>query len=87
MLVHPDRGTVQHLQIAVVSRGNGFENPFPNAELSPSDEAIVAGCWRPIALWNVCPGRTRPQPPTDAVQDFAVNPHEPRPAAYPAAEA
>ena len=68
MLMHADRGGVDHLQIAVVGLRDRLEDPVPDAVLAPSDEAVVAGRRRTVALGNVGPGRARPQPPVDAVQ-------------------
>ena len=40
MLMNPDRGGVDHLQIALVSLRNGLENPVPDAQLAPEDKAV-----------------------------------------------
>src|ERR1700686_3166349 len=72
MLMDPDRGGVDHLQIALVSLRNGLENPVPDAQLAPADEAVVAGRRWPVSLRNISPGRTRSQPPVDAVQHSAI---------------
>src|SRR5262249_41379094 len=68
MLMNTNGRGVDHLQIAVVSLRNSFENPVPYADLPPPDEAIVAGRGRPVALGNIGPGRARPQTPIDAVE-------------------
>lgn len=67
-----DRRGIDRLQIAIVSFCNLIENAVPYADLSPPDEAIVAGRRRSIALWNISPGRAGAQPPEDAVQNLAV---------------
>ena len=72
VLMNADRGGVDHLQIAVVSLRNRLEDPVPDAELPPPDEAVVAGRRRSVALRNVRPGRAGPQPPVDAVQHLPI---------------
>lgn len=43
---------------------------FP--QLAPAHEAVAAGRRRPVSLRNISPGRTRSQPPADAVQHPAI---------------
>jgi hypothetical protein len=72
MLVNADTGRVDHDDVAVVSLGNGFKKPVPDTCLPPADEAVVAGGRRPVALRDFRPGRARPKPPQDAVQDAPI---------------
>jgi hypothetical protein len=72
MLMHADRGGVYYLQIAVISLRHRLENPVPHTDLGPASEPVGAGRGWAIALWDVSPGRARPKPPVDAVQDFPV---------------
>jgi hypothetical protein len=72
VLMDANGRAVDHLQIAVVSLGNGFENPVPHTDLPPTGKAVVTGCCRPIALRNIGSGRTRPEPPIDAVEHLPV---------------
>ena len=59
-------------RIAVASLGDGFESLVPDAQLPPPDEAVVARRRRDVALGNVGPRRTRPQPPADAVRNAPI---------------
>ena len=72
MLMHPNGGRVDHLQVAVIGGRHGLEDAIPDADLGPAPEAVGAGGRRPIALRDVVPGRARPKPPIDAVQHLAV---------------
>jgi hypothetical protein len=46
VLVNPDRGAVDHLDVAVISLCNGLKKPGPHA-LAPAVEAVHAGCVGP----------------------------------------
>ena len=55
VLVHPDRGAVDHLQIAIVGLGNFSEDAVPHADLALR--------WPPHrASLGVAPGQLRPAP-------------------------
>jgi hypothetical protein len=56
MLVNADGRGVDQLQVAVISLGNSIENPVPDAQLAPSNEPVVAGGRRTIALRYISPG-------------------------------
>src|SRR5690625_2021495 len=72
MLVNADRGTVDHLEVALVSGRNCFVNSVPDAQFPPPHEAVVAGRRRTIALRYVGPGRSRAQAPENPVQHLAI---------------
>jgi hypothetical protein len=72
MLMHTDRGGIDHLQIAVISFGNSFENPVPNIDFPPADKAVVASCRRTVAFRDIVPRRARAQSPIDAIQHLAI---------------
>src|SRR5690625_4444656 len=72
MLVNADRGTVDHLEVALVSGRNCFVNSVPDAQFPPPHEAVVAGRRRTIALGYVGPGRSRAQAPENPVQHLAI---------------
>lgn len=72
LLVRPDRGTVDHLDVAVVRCADGVHQSVPYARLPPSIEAVLAGGARAVTLRRVAPWRTRPQHPEDAVQHAPV---------------
>jgi hypothetical protein len=69
MLMNADRRRVDDLQIAIVSLRHRFKDLIPDAELPPSHEAVITGGRGTMALGNVGPGRARPQPPINAVQN------------------
>src|SRR4029450_4564676 len=72
LLMDPNGGAVDHLDVAVVRDGDGVHQPVPHARLPPSHEAVVTGGAWAIALRQVAPRCTRPQYPEDAVQHAAV---------------
>ena len=72
LLMDPNGGAVDHLDVAVRRDGDGVHQPVPDARFAPSHEAIVAGGARAIALGQIAPRRTGPQHPEDAVQHAAV---------------
>jgi hypothetical protein len=72
VLVDPDRRRVDHLDIAVIGFGNSRQKAIPHPRPSPSVEAVHAGRVRTVAIGNVRPGRSRPQPPEDPVQNPTV---------------
>src|ERR1700730_9817934 len=43
MLMHPDRGAVDHLQVAVIGARYRGEDAVPDAAFPPPDKAVVAG--------------------------------------------
>ena len=57
MLMDADRGGVHHLQITFVSLRYCREDPVPDAELAPPDEAVVAGRRRTVPLRDIGPRR------------------------------
>jgi hypothetical protein len=63
---------VDHLDVAVVGSGDGIHHPIPDSSLSPSHEAVVAGCVRAIAFRQVAPRCTGSQNPEDTIQHAAV---------------
>jgi len=69
MLMHPHRGAVDHLHIAVVSRCDRAENAVPDAGLAPAHEAIVAGRRRPELLRQRPPRRGDRRRPLYAAQN------------------
>ena len=72
LLMDPNGGAVDHLDVAVVRDGDGVHQPVPHARLPPSHEAVVTGGASAIALRQVAPRCARPQYPEDAVQHAAV---------------
>jgi hypothetical protein len=63
VLMHADRGRIDHLDIAVVSLWHSFQKPIPDARLAPPVETVHAGRVRTVAFRNVGPRCARPQPP------------------------
>lgn len=72
LLVGANGGAVDHLDVAVVRRGDSVHQPIPDACLPPSHKAVVAGGARPVALGQVAPWCSRSKHPEDAVQRAAV---------------
>jgi hypothetical protein len=72
MLMNPDRRRVDHLEIPVVRPRDGVEELVPDTHLPPANEAVVASCGWPIALGDIGPGRTCPDPPVDPVQHSTI---------------
>ena len=72
LLMSANGGAVDHLDFAIVRGGDGVHQPVPYACLPPSIEAVVTGCARAVALWQVAPRRTGSQHPEDAVQHAPV---------------
>jgi hypothetical protein len=72
LLVRPDGGAVDHLDLAVVRGADGVHQPVPYACLSPSVEAVVAGGAWSVALGQVAPRRPGSQHPEDAVQHTPI---------------
>ena len=72
LLVGANGCAVDHLDVAVVSGGNGVHHPIPSARLPPSHETIVAGGTRTIPLGKITPWRTGAQHPEDAVKHAAI---------------
>src|ERR1051325_1596667 len=68
MLMHPHRGAVDHLHVAVVSLGDCGQNAVPDPGFAPPHEAVVAGCARTELLRQRPPRRARSQHPEDPVQ-------------------
>ena len=63
---------VDHLDVAIMSGGDGVHHPIPHAGLPPSHEAVVAGGARAVAFWQVTPRCAGSQHPEDAVQHAAI---------------
>lgn len=72
LLVGPNGGAVDHLDVAVVRGSDCIHQPVPDARLSPSHEAVVASGARAISFRQVTPWRTGSQHPEDAVQHAAI---------------
>src|SRR5215470_4672999 len=72
MLMHPDRGGVDHLQIAVIRLRYGIEDAIPHADFRPTPKSIGARRRGAVSLWDVCPGRPCPQSPVDPIQHLAI---------------
>ncbi len=72
LLVGANGGAVDHLYVAVVGGGHGIHQSVPHTCFPPSNEAIVAGGARTIALGYVAPWCTGSQHLEDAVQHAAV---------------
>src|SRR5579872_6114708 len=72
MLMNPDRGTVDRLEIPVISLRDRLKEPVPDAKLPPSDEAVVTGRARTIALGDVGPWRAGAQPPENAIEHLPI---------------
>lgn len=68
MLMNADTGRVDHDDVTILGRRDGFEKPIPYSGFAPAHKAVVAGGRRAIALRNFRPGRTRSKPPEDAIQ-------------------
>ena len=58
VLMHPDNGRVEHLDIGVTTIRHGREDLVLDARLAPSVEAIVAGRIWPIAIGQIAPWRS-----------------------------
>jgi hypothetical protein len=72
VLMNPDRGTIDHLQVAIVGAGHGIKDAIPDADLPPADEPVVAGRRGTIALRDVGPRRAGAQSPEDTVEDLPI---------------
>ncbi len=72
VLVNADRGGIDHLDVALVSRSYRCQYPRPMARLAPAVEAVYAGRVRPEAQRYIRPRRPCPQPPEYPVQDPAI---------------
>src|ERR1043165_9409848 len=72
MLMHPHRGAVDHLHVAVVSLGDCGQNAVPDPGFAPPHEAVVAGCARTELLRQRPPRRARSQYPENPVQHPAI---------------
>src|SRR5664279_720721 len=55
MLVDADNGSVDHLDGAIMSFGEGLHDQVPDASRSPANEPVVAGRIRPNALRQIAP--------------------------------
>ncbi|MBB5984198.1 hypothetical protein HNP60_000172 [Sphingobium sp. B1D3A] len=72
LLVSANRGTVDHLDVAIVRGGDGIHHPIPDARRSPSHEAVVAGRSRAIAFGQIALRCTRAQHPEYTVEHTAI---------------
>ena len=72
MLMDADRRGIDHLNIAVVGGGYGFEDRRPDAGLAPAVKTIGAGRAGTVAIRQVFPRRARPQTPEDTVENPAI---------------
>ncbi len=72
LLVGANGRAVDHLYIAIVGGGEDVHHPVPDARLSPSSDAIVAGGARTISFRQVAPRRTGPKHPKNTVQHAAI---------------
>ena len=68
--VNPDQGGTHGLLRSVISCRHRVEYTVPDTDPAPPDEPIVAE--GAIAVGNVGPGRSRPEPPVDAVRNLPV---------------
>ena len=55
VLMHPDNGRVEHLDIGVTTIRRGREDVVPDARLAPSIEVFVAGRLRAVAFGQIAP--------------------------------
>jgi len=72
MLVNADTGGVDHDNLAVESLGNRSEQPIPDPGFAPSHEPVLACGVGTISLRHICPGRSGPETPKNAVENLAV---------------
>jgi len=70
--MNANTGRVDHDDVTVISFGNGFKKTIPDTSLPPTDEAVIAGGWRTIPVWNFRPRRACSEAPKDAIQDPPV---------------
>ena len=68
--VNPDQGGTHRLLRSVISCRHRVEYTVPDTDPAPPDEPIVAE--GAIAVGNVGPGRSCPEPPVDAVRNLPV---------------
>src|SRR6185312_1163856 len=72
VLMNPDGGTVDRLEIPIISPRDRLEEPIPYTKLPPSDEAVVAGRARTVALRDIGPGRAGAEPPEYPVEHLPI---------------
>jgi len=72
MLMDPDNRRIKHLDIRFADIRYSIQDAIPDACLSPSIEAVVAGRVGAKASRQIPPRRTGAQDPEDAVQDAPV---------------
>jgi len=72
MLVNTDTRAVDHDDPAVERLGNRRQQPIPDTGFTPPHKPVVARGVGAITIRNVDPRRSGPEPPEDAVEDFAV---------------
>ena len=65
-------GAIDHMNIPISRLNQGFKQPPPYAFGRPAMEAIVDGCWRPIAGWTILPSAAGSQDMDDPTNDPAV---------------
>ena len=63
MLVHPDRGTVDHLDIALISLRYRLQYPRPVTCLAPAVDAVHTGLMRSVTGRDSAHGAPGAQPP------------------------
>lgn len=72
LLVDPNGGAVDHLDVAIMRGRDGVHHPIPYPGLSPSHEAIVARRAWAITLGQIAPWGAGSQHPEDAIEHSAV---------------
>src|SRR5262249_13571224 len=72
VLMHADKGRVDHLYSRVMGARQRVHNLAPDARPPPADEAIVAGGVRTEVVWQIAPRCPRSQDPEDAIEDTTV---------------
>src|SRR5271170_7808971 len=70
--MYADNGCVDHLDCRIMRGSERSHDLSPDASPSPTNEAVVAGGVRAVAVREITPRRARPQDPKDAVQNTAV---------------
>jgi hypothetical protein len=69
MLVDPDNRRIKHLDTSFAGISHGVQDAIPDASLSPSIEAVVAGRVGAEVPRQITPRCTGTQDPEDAIQD------------------
>ena len=67
-----DNGSVDHLDGAIMTFGEGVHDGIPNPSRSPANEAVVTGGVRTEVIGQVAPWSSGSQDPKDAIEHTPV---------------